>query len=84
MPLFTPIAPVRGRFKRKLTAAVLLALTPVLALAGMLVLNHVVGCRSNAVARDAAEARHLGVALSSHLNGLLQQQTVMLDTVSTS
>ena len=84
MPLFTPIAPVRGRFKRKLTAAALLALTPVLALAGMLVLNHVVGCRSNAVARDAAEARHLGVALSSHLNGLLQQQTVMLDTVSTS
>jgi len=31
MPLFTPIAPVRGRFKRKLTAAALLALTPVLA-----------------------------------------------------
>ena len=84
MSLFTPIMPVRGHLKRRLTAAALLALTPTLALAGMLALNEFVGSCSGVTARNTAEARHLGTALSSHLNSLLDRQALLLDTCGAS
>ena len=84
MPLPTPTRPVCGRLRRRMIAASVLALTPVLALAGMLALNIVIRSRPGLVARNTAEARHLGIALSSHLHGLLERQALLFDTYSTS
>jgi len=80
----TLTGPVCGRLRRRITAAAVLALTPVLALAGMLVLHSVIESRLGLTARNTAEARHLGIALSSHLHSLLNQQALLLDTCSTS
>lgn len=84
MSLPMPTRLVPGRLKRRLIAAALLALTPVLALAGMLVLSKVAGFRSDITTRNTAAARHIGIALSSHLHSLLERQTLLLDTCSTS
>lgn len=80
----TPTRPVCRRLRRRMIAASVLALTPVLALAGMLALNSVIGSRLGLTARNTAEARHLGIALSSHLHGSLERQALLLDTCSTS
>jgi len=65
-------------------SAAVLALTPVLALAGMLALNSVIGSHLGLIALNTAEARHLGIAFSSHLHGLLERQALLFDTCSTS
>ena len=83
MSLPTPIRPVCGRLRRRMIAAAVLALTPVLTLSGALVLHNVVESRLGWTARNTAEARHLGSALSSHLHGLLERQALLLDTCST-
>lgn len=82
-PPTPPNRPICGRLRRWMVAAAVLALTPVLALAGMLALNSVIGSRPGLVARNTAEARHLGVALSSRLYGLPERQAPPLDTYST-
>jgi len=84
MSPLTPTKPVCGRLRRRMIAAAALALTPVLALAGMLALNSVIGSRMGLIARNTAEARHLGIALSSHLHSLFERQALLLDTCSTS
>ncbi len=80
----TPTRPVCGRLRRKMISAAVLALTPVLALAGMLALNSVIGSHLGLIALNTAEARHLGIAFSSHLHGLLERQALLFDTCSTS